>query len=243
MSRHQTTPRLLDVVEARRPRRAARRRRPDTASRWRGPTASFSCVCCHRNSPSDSRNAISTPRSPRLLRIAQRFVVGADEHHAAGDDRVAVALRAELGHPLDVLLGLDVPLGRQALHVRDHVAVGRAAPHRPVAGARDRTRRAARGAGDGRSRTSDEREQDAFSLLIGRHLEVVEIRAELRVDEEARARPAGCRSDRSCRSSMPRARARRSATPCPARAPCRSAGSRRAASGDTRCRPSRRTAP
>ena len=60
------------------------------------------------------------------------LVVGADEHHAAGDDRVAVGLRAELGHPLDVLLGLDVPGGRQALHARHHVAVGRAAPHRPV---------------------------------------------------------------------------------------------------------------
>ena len=71
----------------------------------------------------------------RLLRIAQRFVVRADEHHAAGDDRVAVALRAELGDPLHVLLRLDVPLGRQPLHVRHHVAIGRAAPHRPVAAA------------------------------------------------------------------------------------------------------------
>ena len=71
-----------------------------------------------------------------LLRIAQQLVVRADEDHAARDDRVAVALRAELGHPLDVLLGLHVPVGGQALHGRHHVAVGRAAPHRPVAGAR-----------------------------------------------------------------------------------------------------------
>ncbi len=71
----------------------------------------------------------------RLLRIAQQLVVGADEDHAARDDRVAVALRSEVGHPLHVLLRLDVPLGRQTLHVRDHVAIGRAAPHRPVAAA------------------------------------------------------------------------------------------------------------
>jgi hypothetical protein len=79
-----------------------------------------------------------TPSARRLSPAASdraSFVVGADEDHAAGDDRVAVALRAELGHPLHVLLRLDVPLGRQPLHVRDHVAIGRAAPHRPVAGA------------------------------------------------------------------------------------------------------------
>src|SRR5206468_4750574 len=40
-----------------------------------------------------------------------------------------------VGNPFHVLLRLHVPLDRQALHVRHHVAVGRAAPHRPVAGA------------------------------------------------------------------------------------------------------------
>ena len=79
----------------------------------------------------------------RLLRIAQRFVVRAEKDHAAGDDRVAVALRAERRDPFHVLLGLDVPLGRQPLHLRHHVAVGRSAPHGPVAGVR---RTATRGA-------------------------------------------------------------------------------------------------
>src|SRR5262249_35775646 len=68
-----------------------------------------------------------------LLRVAQPLVVGAHEHHAAGDDRIAVALRTQVRDPLDVLFRLDVPLDRQALHVRDHVPIGRAAPHRPVA--------------------------------------------------------------------------------------------------------------
>ena len=41
----------------------------DEAMPWYGqslarPDSSFVCVCCHRNSPSDSLNAISTPRSP-----------------------------------------------------------------------------------------------------------------------------------------------------------------------------------
>src|SRR5207237_5684372 len=34
--------------------------------------------------------------------------------------------------PPHVLPGPDVPLERQALHVRDHVAVGRPAPHGPI---------------------------------------------------------------------------------------------------------------
>ena len=66
-------------------------------------------------------------------RVLHRFVVGADEHDAVGDDGIAVGLRAELGHPLDVLLGLDVPARRQVLHAGDEVAVRCAAPHRPVA--------------------------------------------------------------------------------------------------------------
>ncbi len=41
----------------------------DEATPWNGqslarPDSSFACVCCQRNSPLDSRNAISTPRSP-----------------------------------------------------------------------------------------------------------------------------------------------------------------------------------
>ena len=50
----------------------------------------------------------------RLLRIAHRFVVGADQHDAAGDDRIAVALRSQRRDPLDVLAGLDIPRRRQA---------------------------------------------------------------------------------------------------------------------------------
>ena len=68
-----------------------------------------------------------------LLGIADQLVVRADQHDAAADDGIAVGLRSELGHPLHVLAGLDVPRRRQALHERDHVALGRAAPHRPVA--------------------------------------------------------------------------------------------------------------
>src|SRR6185369_9899387 len=49
---------------------------------------------------------------------------------------VAVRLRAELGHPLDVLLCLDVPARWQAFHVGDHVAIRGAAPHGPIAGTR-----------------------------------------------------------------------------------------------------------
>ena len=40
-----------------------------------------------------------------VLRVAHRVVVGTDENLAVGDGRVAVALRAELGYPLDVLGG------------------------------------------------------------------------------------------------------------------------------------------
>ena len=132
----------------------------------------------------------------RLFRIPRRFVVGADEHHAARHDRVAVALRAELGHPLHVLLRLDVPLDRQALHVRDHVAVGRAAPHGPVAAAGVGRRPGAplmpRRPGRATARA------EHFSWLVGRQLEVVVIGAELRVGDEP-GRPGGCRSDRPCR--------------------------------------------
>src|SRR6185436_8505985 len=84
-----------------------------------------------------------------LFRIAHAFVVRADEHHAASDDWIAVALRTEVGHPFHVLLRLDVPVGRQTLHRGHHVAIGSAAPHRPVAaaGIGNRHRRAPRGRG------------------------------------------------------------------------------------------------
>ena len=68
----------------------------------------------------------------RLLGIAHRFVVGADQHHAAGDHRIAVRLRSELGDPLDVLAGLHVPGRRHALERRHHVARRRPTPHGPV---------------------------------------------------------------------------------------------------------------
>src|SRR5262249_14694760 len=70
----------------------------------------------------------------RLLGIAHAFVVRPDEHHAAGDHGVAVALRSEIRNPLPVLLALDVPLDGEPFHVRDHVAIRRPAPHGPVAG-------------------------------------------------------------------------------------------------------------
>ena len=69
------------------------------------------------------------------LLVARLLVVGADEDLAAGDDRAAVGLGAEVGDPLDVLVlpCLDVPLGGQVLGVEvDHVACGRAAVHGPV---------------------------------------------------------------------------------------------------------------
>lgn len=77
--------------------------------------------------------------------VARGFVVGADVDAAAGDDGGAVGLRAELRDPADMLrrlridrLGLRDELAaddvvRDALGVGPHVAVGPAAPHRPVA--------------------------------------------------------------------------------------------------------------
>ena len=78
--------------------------------------------------------------------VARRFVVGADENFAACDRHVAVALRAELGDPLEVLdcvradvvrAGLELDLaeriGQTALG-RIHVADILAAPLRPVGG-------------------------------------------------------------------------------------------------------------
>ena len=73
------------------------------------------------------------PLSPVIFRIAQAFVVRADEDNAASNDDVAVSLRAELGHPLTFFFVFTSQLDRQTLHVGDHVAIGRAAPHGPVA--------------------------------------------------------------------------------------------------------------
>ena len=89
--------------------------------------------------------------------VAHQLVVRADEDHAARDHRVAVALRAEIGRPLDVLLGLDVPLRHQPLGGGHHVPVRRAAPHGPFTlrrrvASRDMRRVEAGGRDEGRGR-------------------------------------------------------------------------------------------
>ena len=80
------------------------------------PDDSFSNVACHMNSPVVFAERHQHAAIAGLLRIAHRLVVGADQHDAVGDRRIAVRLRAELGDPLHVLPGLDVPRRRQALH-------------------------------------------------------------------------------------------------------------------------------
>src|SRR4029450_10409820 len=72
---------------------------------------------------------------PGLLGIAWSLVVRADEYHPTRNHGVAVALRAEFSDPFHVLLALEVPFDRQSLHVRNHIAVGSAAPHGPLAAA------------------------------------------------------------------------------------------------------------
>ena len=67
--------------------------------------------------------------------IPESFIIGTDKDHAAGNNNVAITLGTELGHPFYVLLGFNIPRSWQPLHVRDHVSVGSAAPHGPVAGA------------------------------------------------------------------------------------------------------------
>src|SRR5207302_9285359 len=80
-----------------------------------------------------------------MLRVARIFVVGADEDFAVGDDNIAVSLRTERGHPLDVFGGFHVDLFGAGLGLagveavgqtfggRIHVASGVvAAPTRPV---------------------------------------------------------------------------------------------------------------
>src|SRR5215510_13597961 len=67
-----------------------------------------------------------------LLRVPHRFIISADVDLPACDYRITVALRAECGDPLDVLLGLEVPTRGHPFLIRDHVPVGRPAPHRPV---------------------------------------------------------------------------------------------------------------
>ena len=189
-----------------------------------------------------------------LLWIAEQFVVGADEHHAFGDDRIAVALRAEVGDPLDVLLRLHVPLGWDVLHVRDLIAIRRSTPHRPVG-------RAGIGGGQANGRAQrDEREQDQqhgkargsarihahkcdTKLLVLAQREVVEVRTERGIDEEPGCSLAIADRDRSCRSSTRPARCQWPPMLYLVRGPGRSADSRRGASGDTTCRASRRMAP
>ena len=56
----------------------------------------------------------------------------------AGDQRAAVALRAQLRHPLDVLALVRIPPGGQALLARHHVARRPAAEHRHLRRARGR---------------------------------------------------------------------------------------------------------
>ena len=67
--------------------------------------------------------------------VVERLVVGADEDPAAGDHRIAVGLGAERRDPADVVSAVHVPRGREPRGgVRNHVPVGRPAPHRPVLG-------------------------------------------------------------------------------------------------------------
>ena len=187
-----------------------------------------------------------------LLRVAHQLVVGAHEHHAARHDGVAVALRAEVGHPLHVLLGLHVPVDGQPLHRRHHVAVWACRPtwasrRRWVCACTATAPASAAPHSTAAARAPPEEFPGSDgswlrSSSIRRQLEVVEHRAELGVDEQARALPRGCRSAPPSRSSTPPARAGRRPTPCPARAPSRWPGSRRAASGGTTCPASTRTA-
>jgi hypothetical protein len=68
------------------------------------------------------------------LLVVERLVVGSDEDLPRRHHRVSVRLRAEPHHPLDVLLGVDVPALGKARHARDHVPRRAPATHRPVPG-------------------------------------------------------------------------------------------------------------
>src|SRR5205809_743505 len=74
-------------------------------------------------------------RSPfaALFGIAHHVLIDPRITLPARHNRVAVALRAELRHPLHVLLGFEIPGDRNARHGRGHVAIRSAAPHRPIA--------------------------------------------------------------------------------------------------------------
>ena len=97
--------------------------------------------------------------------IAGRLVVRAEKDSPAGDGRVSVRLRPELGDPLDVfrrrrvdLLGAAlvsprVPGRREARLGGDHVTAGAAAPERPV---RRRGNQSARAENRGESKNRDE---------------------------------------------------------------------------------------
>ena len=95
----------------------------------------FAGVLPEETAPSDSLNAIRTPRSPGCFGITQAFVVGADEDLAARHHRIAVRLRTKRRHPRDVLLRFNIPAYGGIRHRRDHVAVRRSTPHGPIAGA------------------------------------------------------------------------------------------------------------
>ncbi len=176
----------------------------------------------------------------RLLRIAHRFVVRADEHDAAGDDRIAVALRSERRDPLDVLAGLDVPR-RSAGPWRRTPCCDRAS--RPTSASRSRPlpRRTATTCADAMSTNADQRlnacraafrrctsscHPSARQLVITGSCRPAGCRtctSEIPSRVEARRSRCGAGSCRSSRSSTRPARAGRPARPCPARASCRPA--------------------
>ena len=95
---------------------------------------------------------------------------------------IAVGLRAELGHPLHVLAGLDVPRRRHALHRRHHVAGRRAAPHRPVGGGRRR------GTTDGQNDRRIAQNRSTFAMLlvlVDLHVVEIDVRDAVGVDAGA----------------------------------------------------------
>jgi len=86
-----------------------------------------------------------------VSRVPGRFVVGANKNAAAGDCDISIALRTELGHPLEILgagtihliaagLELDFPglafgeMIGQTFRRRIHIAGGCASPLRPILG-------------------------------------------------------------------------------------------------------------
>ena len=119
-----------------RPPPAARSTRRSGQSLAR-PAASFSLVCCQRNCAVRFAEAHQHAAVAGLLRVALQFVVGPDVHLPAGHHGIAVGLRPELRHPLDVLFRLERPRRRGAPFMAETMLRSRrAAPHRPIAAAR-----------------------------------------------------------------------------------------------------------